>query len=157
MLSGNPGRPSCVGTRSSTEALQVSQEPVSGWHRGGHASDALVARANRGLAQAYSSARSWLSVLPHGHEVSTTLDASYATLGTRLTDAARGRLVAALTQRGITKSQPIVVYGDNAESGDALTAVLRLLSAGYSQVSWMRSGIEGLLYSGLPVGSVGAL
>src|SRR5438105_4809499 len=56
-LSGNLGRPGCMGTRSSTEALQTGQEPGAGWHRGGHAPDAVVARANRGLAPAYLSER----------------------------------------------------------------------------------------------------
>src|ERR1700756_429918 len=46
-----------MGPRTSPEELQVEEEPRTGPHRGREAEDALVARTDRWLAQAYLSER----------------------------------------------------------------------------------------------------
>ena len=56
-LPGQPGRPGCLGSRASPQALQAGREPSLGAHRGRQAAAAVVARADRRLAQAYLSGR----------------------------------------------------------------------------------------------------
>ncbi len=57
VLSGEPGRPSRLGSRTSSQALQAGAEPDAGTHRDREASKAVVARADCRMAQAYLSAR----------------------------------------------------------------------------------------------------
>lgn len=52
---------------------------------------------------------------------------------------------------GPDKSAPIIVYGENDASWKAVFAVNCVVAAGYTNVHWLRAGLEGWTAEKLPV------
>lgn len=91
----------------------------------------------------------------HGFDgVPTAIDVSFASAGGDFSDATQSRLVAKMQDLAATKNSTVIVYCHHPDCWLSYNLALRLIHLGFTDVQWMRDGIDGWILQGLPMGFV---
>lgn len=89
--------------------------------------------------------------------VPTAVDLSFAGQGGSYDDDIQQRLAKTMEGMQASKAHRIITYCHHDQCWLSYNLALRLVHLGYTNVSWMRTGIDGWIESGLPLGWVATL
>jgi rhodanese-related sulfurtransferase/V8-like Glu-specific endopeptidase len=92
-----------------------------------------------------------IAAISDEYGVPTATNLSFAAAGGDFNDAKQKELEAAMKQLAPDKDREIVVYCHHTQCWLSYNLALRLIALGYTNVEWMRDGIQGWVQQGLPI------